>query len=288
MALPWEIISENVLNISKVLNDLMDTVDEKDVEWVQKDENGNISTVNIPNLSKIAKLLGRKYIGADDNEPTSKIDGSELEPGDLYFDTNKNQMMVYNGSEWKSVAFASTLLKAEFTGDGATTEFTVNGGYNPNMGMVFLNGVNVNNVVDISSGSVIKFKEPPAEGDIIEAYFYNSFKVADTYTKIEMNNILKKYKKEILVSTDMEDNFEAEAYNKYYVNTSEKEITVTLPSNPLRGEEIMIFDPYGNFETNNCIIDGNGNNIMGESMFYLNMNNKLYTIEFNGIEWRVR
>jgi len=288
MALPWEIISENVLNVAKILDDLLDTSNSKDVDWIVKNEDGTVDSKIVPNLAKLAGLFGKRYVGASDTPPTKRLDGTAIEEGDMYFDTVKKQMMVYNGTEWKPVAYAAALIKASFTGDGSTTEFTVEGGYEPNMGMVFLNGVNVTNEVDLTSGTVIKFKEAPADGDIIEAYFYNSFKVADAYTKVEIDNILKNYKKEALIPDDIVDDFEAEPYNKYYVDTSKKEINVTLPSNPVRGEQIMIFDPYGNFETNNCILNGNGNTIMGESVFYLNMNNKLYTIEFNGKEWRVR
>jgi len=187
MALPWDIIAENILNLARVMNDILDTVNPKDVSWVAKDDAGNIYDITQPNLAKMAELLGRKYIGASDTPPTSKPDGTDLEAGDMYFDLNDKVMKVYNGEEWKPVAFASAFIKAEFTGDGETTEFTVDGGYNPGFGIVFVNGVNVGSDVDITDGKVIKFNEAPKDGDEILAYFYNAFEVADALVRTNDN-----------------------------------------------------------------------------------------------------
>jgi len=188
MALDWRIISENVINISQLLADFLDTKNPKDVEWVYLDEDGNINSFYLPNLAKMASLLGKKYIGASDTEPTSELDGDELKTGDMYFDTSRNQMMVYNGSEWEPVAFASSLKEVDFTGDGETTEFVVENGYNPNMGLVFLNGVNVTKDVDITNGKSIIFSEAPADGDEIFAIFYNNFEATDAM-RLSDNNV---------------------------------------------------------------------------------------------------
>jgi len=107
MALPWNIISENVLNVAKVLDDLLNTSESKDVDWITKKEDGTIESRAVPNLAKLSTLLGKKYIGSSDTEPTSKLDGSALEAGDMYFDTKLKGMRVYNGSEWLDLSTIS-------------------------------------------------------------------------------------------------------------------------------------------------------------------------------------
>jgi len=50
--LPWDIINTNVLNVSKVLNDLLNTGVAKDVSWVYKEVDGTVTNINIPNMAK--------------------------------------------------------------------------------------------------------------------------------------------------------------------------------------------------------------------------------------------
>ena len=51
--LDWVKINTNVVNISKVLNNLVNTTEEMNVEWIVYDQDGNIIQVNIPNLASI-------------------------------------------------------------------------------------------------------------------------------------------------------------------------------------------------------------------------------------------
>jgi hypothetical protein len=77
---------------------------------------------------------------------------------------------------------ASVLRKTQtFTGDGSTTEFAVDGGFNVKYTEVYVNGVNVttDNGVDISDGKNIKFNNAPNDGDEIYGVFYNSFKLTN-------------------------------------------------------------------------------------------------------------
>ena len=54
---------------------------------------------------------------------------------------------------------------------------------------------------------------------------------------------------------------EVQAGQKYLVDTSSSAITLTLPSSPTQGDEIVFIDAAGNAENNNITINRNGNNI---------------------------
>ena len=51
--------------------------------------------------------------------------------------------------------------------------------------------------------------------------------------------------------------------DRYFVNTSSAVITLTAPANPWKDMNFVVSDYAGTFDTNVCIIDGNGKNIMG-------------------------
>jgi hypothetical protein len=72
-------------------------------------------------------------------------------------------------------------------------------------------------------------------------------------------------------------------------DTSGGAITLTLPSNPNDNDQIIIWDITGSFNTNNCTIDGNGKNVMGDTTCILDVKNKKYHIIYdsNSDEWRI-
>jgi hypothetical protein len=135
------------------------------------------------------KAYVRMYLGPKDSDPTARNDTTTLQVGDLFFDTTINKMKVWDGSQWQlaSSAVNGLLKKTQFTGDGTTTSFAVTDGFDANYGIVFLNGVDVTKDVDISDGQNIKFNTAPANGDETTAYFFGSFRVADVYTKSEID-----------------------------------------------------------------------------------------------------
>ena len=49
----WEYINENVVNLSKVLQDYLDINIEKDVNWIQRTDEGGIVQITKPNIAKI-------------------------------------------------------------------------------------------------------------------------------------------------------------------------------------------------------------------------------------------
>ena len=61
-------------------------------------------------------------------------------------------------------------------------------------------------------------------------------------------------------------NFNAKAFEGYWVDTSSSAITVTLPSSPNVGDMIVIGDYASNFNTNGCVVALNGSNLLGTSV----------------------
>jgi hypothetical protein len=69
-----------------------------------------------------------------------------------------------------------------------------------------------------------------------------------------------------ITSTTENSNFTTNStYNTYYVTTSGGAITATLHASPSDNEVVEIWDVSGNAGTNPISLNGNGNNIAGES-----------------------
>ena len=60
----------------------------------------------------------------------------------------------------------------------------------------------------------------------------------------------------------------ASAGNGYFINTTSNACTVTLPSSPEIGDQIVFADYARTWATNNVIIDSNGNNFQGDPDTY--------------------
>jgi len=84
MAINWKAISDNLVNISLILTDFMDTNDPKNIEWTYTDNEGNESSVLVPNIAKVLQereddlantvetTIG-EYLMFSNVEPTSTI-----------------------------------------------------------------------------------------------------------------------------------------------------------------------------------------------------------------------
>jgi len=67
------------------------------------------------------------------------------------------------------------------------------------------------------------------------------------------------------VSTIQTSNFTAAVNKAYWVNTTSAGVTVTLPTSAVKGDEIIIVDYAGTFNTNNCTINPDGGKIIGST-----------------------
>jgi hypothetical protein len=129
------------------------------------------------------------YHGALASAPTSNVD-----TGDLYFDTTLNEMRVYDGSVWKSAGSSvnGTSIRQSYTATSGQTTFVVTGGYDATFADVYLNGVKlVNGVdVDVTSGTEVVLTTGAVAGDAVDVVAYGAFEVANTYTVAQTDNLL--------------------------------------------------------------------------------------------------
>ena len=238
--------------------------------------NVNITANSIDNVNTYSKT----YQGAKELDPTTRNDGTELLKGDLYFNTDVNKMKVFDGDAWQLTgSVINSILKTQsWVGDGTTTEFEVDGGYNDNFAEIYLNGSNVTKDVDISNGVSIKFDEAPTDDSNIYGVFFGSFQLADTYTRTEID------KKSVSVDmVHIDSDSDIAIGKKYFIDTSSGSITLTLPYKANDGEQILIYDSAKTFNDNNCIVHSdNDDNTINLSNNDLNLDiTQVYYIIYN-------
>jgi hypothetical protein len=123
---------------------------------------GDVSTVatNVADVTNFADV----YQGGKAIAPTLRNDGSSLQIGDLYFNTNANQLAVYTGITWVS-GTAGTLAVVNFTGDGTTTAFTLaTAPESEDNTQVYIDGVYQQKNTYSISGVTLTFSEAPPIG----------------------------------------------------------------------------------------------------------------------------
>lgn len=104
------------------------------------------------------------YQGASATPPTTRLDGSPLEVGDLYFDTTNTQLATYTGAGWVS-GTAGQVFSTTLSGDGTTTVFTLTAVPSAKANtQVYINGVYQQKVTYTVSGVTITFSEAPPSG----------------------------------------------------------------------------------------------------------------------------
>jgi hypothetical protein len=72
---------------------------------------------------------------------------------------------------------------------------------------------------------------------------------------------------------------------RIYVDSSGGTFTITLDATPVTDKEIEIIDSVGSCGTNAVTLDGNGNNIIGETTALMNLDEIGYRLIFNGTQW---
>lgn len=77
-----------------------------------------------------------------------------------------------------------------------------------------------------------------------------------------------------------------------FVDTRSGQVTINLPGSPTAGDQVTIMDVHGNFDTNRCVVNRNGNTIMSlpENMD-ITSENASVTLVYSGSSatgWRIR
>jgi hypothetical protein len=156
--------------------------------WIEVQQNGSLGLL--------------RYLGANSSAPSTSIDGSSLQVGEVYFDTVFNGMKVYDGTTWEDAFSAASLSASRWVKTVAGGETSLSGNddnsltlvYTPGIEEVYLNGVKLIRGSDYigNSGSVISNLEPLSASSVVEVISYSGFTVANTYTKLEVDNLVQK------------------------------------------------------------------------------------------------
>lgn len=100
-----------------------------------------------------------RYLGSKTANPTLDNDGNALLTGAIYFNSVANEMRVYNGSIWQTIATLPDLVvEYEFTATAGQTSYTFSGGYRVGYTYVWVNGVMLSDAdITASNGTTITF-----------------------------------------------------------------------------------------------------------------------------------
>jgi hypothetical protein len=111
-------------------------------------------------------------------------------------------MKVYDGTAWEDAFSAASLSVSRWVKTAVGGETSLSGNddssltlvYTPGIEEVYLNGVKLIRGSDYigTSGSVISNLEPLSASSVVEVISYSGFTVANTYTKIEVDNLIQK------------------------------------------------------------------------------------------------
>ena len=87
-------VSSNIYNVNQVGNNV------ENVNTTGQNINAVVTTAqNITDVNNYSKT----YLGPKTDEPITRNDGSDLQVGDLYFDTNAKEMRAWSENSWVSV-----------------------------------------------------------------------------------------------------------------------------------------------------------------------------------------
>jgi hypothetical protein len=114
----------------------------------------------------------------------SQPDTSELEPGTVWIDSNED---VGSGFDIASFVRWQKILSASATTISGLDDNSLSLLYTPEIENVYVNGTLLARGEDYigSSGSAIVLTEAAVSGDIIEIHIFESFSIADAYTKTQ-------------------------------------------------------------------------------------------------------
>jgi len=154
---------------------------------------GSIANVNlvggsIANVITTSNNITGVNSFAERYRVASSAPGSSLDVGDLYFDTNQNELKVYKSSGWAAAGSTvnGTAARFKYTASGGQTTFTGsddNGNtlaYDAGFIDIYLNGAKLVNATDVivTSGSSVVMASGATAGDILDIVAYGTFNVA--------------------------------------------------------------------------------------------------------------
>ena len=223
--------------------------------------NGNVST----SVAGTANVLVVTGTGANING-TANITGNVALSGANVSLGTVNNLHITGGSNgyvlqtdgtgnlsWAAQT-GSNIVIDTFTGNGVQTVFTLTDSpASEDYTIINIDGVSQLHSAYTVANANVTLSSPPAIGAAIEVMTFNLGGAAGGggstgYTYAEANA-----------------NLTATVNTKYIVNTNSANLTITLPSSPVLGDEVGIIDGTGNASIHAITIGRNGGNIQGEA-----------------------
>jgi hypothetical protein len=163
--------------------------------------NINAVNTNATNINTVATNIASINNFGDTYSVSASAPSTNLNTGDLYFDTTTNTMKVYGSSGWQAAGSSvnGTARRQSFTATANQTTFTVTGGFDSGFVDVYMDGVKLHtsDFTD-SSGTSIVLASGASVGQLIDIIAYGTFTLANltvaditdvTATATELNTL---------------------------------------------------------------------------------------------------
>jgi len=228
------------------------------------------------------------YLGAKGTDPTLDNDNDPLTAGDLYYNTTGNVLKYYTGSAWVAITSGGITdlvqdttpqlggmldVNGQSIGDGtlelvkfaetasAVNEITVTNSATGNAPEIAATGDDTNIDLKLTPKGTGKLnldgiKFPNADGTA------NQVLKTDGSGNLSFTTLTSDGTADWDTSVKT-TGFTATANKGYFCNTTSTAFTVTLPATPSAGDEVIILDYAGTFDTNALVISPNGGKIEG-------------------------
>ena len=205
---------------------------------------GAITNVNnvggsIANVNSVASNLSGVNSFAERYRIASSAPSSSTDVGDLYFDTNANELKVYKSSGWAAAGSTVNGTSARFNYTATANQTTFTGAdtagntlaYDAGFADVYLNGVRLSAAdITITSGSSVVLAAGASAGDILDVVAYGTFDVAS----INAGNIDAGTLNNARLSSDVTQNTATQTLTNKTINGSNNTIS-NVPNSALVG-----------------------------------------------------